>query len=108
MVRSLSAILGSTREGQHHARGVVKAAHVAGIQRDLSVGLEPGDRYVAELFVHRVHGILEAVSQDQVAADAVEDDRARGLSRAELRARAPSGLTCAVDLILRRALRDAN
>src|SRR5262249_31415731 len=62
-------------EGQHHAGRVVEAAHVAGVERDLAVGLEAGQRRAAELLRHAAHGAGEVVGEDEVAADAVEDER---------------------------------
>src|SRR5207302_365084 len=66
---------------QHHAGRVVEAAHVAGVERDLAVGLEAGERRAAELFAHPAHRAREIVTEDEVAADAVEDEGARDRGR---------------------------
>src|SRR5689334_3115975 len=78
-------------EHERHGRRVVEAGHVAGVEGDLAVRLEAREGRAAELARHPADGLLEAVGEDQVAADAVEDERAGDLPSADALASEPRG-----------------
>ena len=73
MRRKLSSSLG---ECEHHARRIVKPTHVASVERDLPVRLEAGERNITELLRNAEHTALEVGAEDEVATDAIEDNRA--------------------------------
>src|SRR2546428_13829491 len=61
---------------QHYRGGVVPGLDAAAVAGDLAVGEEAGDRHLAHHAADGVDLPLEAILEDQAAADAVEEQDA--------------------------------
>lgn len=95
-------------EREHHGGGVVETGHVPRGERDLGVSLEAREPGPAELLAHRIHRAPEAISEDQIAADAVEDQGSGDRLAVECGSSAAGSFARAGDLTLRSALTDVH